>query len=361
MPESKDNNQNSPAPQSGENAPNKNVESGFIQEMEKKRRKREQSKETEPEKNDLVEEKTPGALEGEVVAKSPVEEDLDIGLPDHEDSLPPEEENLWDVLEQAGITRGTLFFVLIVVILLIGGGVYFLFGNFEEKSDEPKEPEEEIEIEDSGGIEGSYIFGEEFDEELRPEPIDTWGIVSGIDAAFEIGTQYNPLRSDFVYYMELVRKMHNVYNTDIYKLLDLSTDRRQALDEFLENLYDLIVESEDALESLNTKLIELDNDFEDVVMTRDNYEMAFFNSLDELLGEDAYEELEVFIDLEKDSAEIKAYYNAYKTLGDMLQNSLSFMKPRYDDILVNKEALIKGIRVFDIPSSDIEAVIDIEN
>ena len=44
----------------------------------------------------------------------------------------------------------------------------------------------------------------------------------------------------------------------------------------------------------------------------------------------------------------------------MYVNALTVSIPRYNDIKANKEALIKGVRVFDIPGSDIDAIRRVE-
>ena len=46
-----------------------------------------------------------------------------------------------------------------------------------------------------------------------------------------------------------------------------------------------------------------------------------------------------------------------KTILNMINNVLEFSKPRYEDISLNKEALIEGIHVIDVKGSDIDVFI----
>ena len=64
--------------------------------------------------------------------------------------------------------------------------------------------------------------------------------------------------------------------------------------------------------------------------------------------------------VQHDANELKAYYNAYRIVLDLCIAYLDLLEPRYQDIVANTEALIKGIRIFDVPASDIEAILPIE-
>ncbi len=317
-----------------------------------------------------------GVNEENVIAGhvEPVEEELS----ENEREIEEFTESFWDILEQAGITKGKLiwFFIIVMVIaVMIFGFVFGWFGkimNFEIKSDSVVEQVGEVEDDpdvtvseaNNFGIMSSYIFGLESTLSARPkfdiEPITSYGDLSGLDAAYAIGVDYDPYRVKFVYYVSLLRNMENIYNTDVYHLMDMSLNRRTAINAHLTDMYELILNAEAAVVEMEVELARLERQYEDVISEKALHEDSFFLSMDQLLGQDAYDFMQLFISLEQEAAEVKALYNSYVTVGDMMLSSIDFLSPRYDDILVNTEALIKGVKIFDIPGSDIDAIIPLE-
>jgi hypothetical protein len=60
------------------------------------------------------------------------------------------------------------------------------------------------------------------------------------------------------------------------------------------------------------------------------------------------------------TAKLKAQYGSENILKNMFINSLTVLRPRAKDISTNTEALIKGVKVFDIRGSDINAIIPVK-
>ncbi|MDA1060942.1 MAG: hypothetical protein O3B47_04070, partial [bacterium] len=58
--------------------------------------------------------------------------------------------------------------------------------------------------------------------------------------------------------------------------------------------------------------------------------------------------------------DLKFDFSIHTSVREMYVNALTVSIPRYNDIKANKEALIKGVRVFDIPGSDIDAIRRVE-
>ncbi len=214
------------------------------------------------------------------------------------------------------------------------------------------------------GIVSAYIFGLEYNTDaavpIVAVPISSYGSLTGIETAVILGGIYENEEIRFAYYMRTLREMQNIYDVDIYALLDQSADRRATMDDFLTEMDGIIKESENVITEIQTVLDILEPQFNSIVIDRDEYEVQFFENINALNGELAYNQLQHFIVLSKQGDEVKAYFNAYRITNQMLINSLNFLQPRYRDILANKEAIIKGIRVFDIPGSDIEAIIRLE-
>jgi hypothetical protein len=282
-------------------------------------------------------------------------------------------EEFWDILEQAGLTKKRIITIAIILFVVIFGLIIFFscdFGGDEgaEKVEEIGEtvdeiPDSEVEPGEAYSIVTSYIFGLEYTVPVTPieaVPIGEWGNIAGIEAGLIFGGITESFEDRYVYYIEILRRMDNMYYTDIYALLDMSVDRRVALGKHIDELSALIEEAEFALEEIDLAMERFDQEYEILADNRDLYESQFFEATENLYGQTSYDNLKSFIDISQQADEIKAYYNAYLTAKDYYILYLESLYPRLEDIVANEEALIKGIRVFDIPSSDIDAIILIE-
>ncbi len=327
-------------------------------------------------------------VEAEVVDRSP-SEDLDLGAP-HLDIDEDEDgkSEFWSILGQAGITKRSIFTALIVLGVLVLLILSFLFGWWgifgfgdgasddggivvEDVQDEPEvDVEEEVDQpETSGNAEDdfysvitSYIVGMEFRPLENVVPIGQWGTFAPIETAFQVGLDVRKLRaSSFVEYVDLLRDLENAFNTDVYALLDLAVeDRRGALEKHIGELNQLIIDGQTAVAELDGELISLNNEYVILVEERDRLEGNYFTQLDLMQGEAAYQNLLSFTDLSQQTVGIKAEFNGRSSLRDMLVDVLSYLIPRLEDIRANTEALVKGIRVFDIPRSNIDSIVPVE-
>lgn len=272
-------------------------------------------------------------------------------------------ENFWDILEQAGFTKRRIIWFLIVLVIGVFVLFFFVFDWFgKEVSEEKVVVEETVDGADPFEIVSSYIFGLEFvpPEAIEAFPIIKWGSTAGFRAGFVFGGIEDLKAQQFVEHVELLRKMQNIYDVDVYALVNMSVDRRTTLNEHLEEMDSLLKQAESAFAVIEEDMIRLENEYIAITEERDVYEATFFNQTQELYGQNAYQYLGLFTDYSQAAVEIKAEFNAQKVLRDMLANSHNALNPRYEDILANTEALIKGVRVFDVPGSDIEAIIRLE-
>jgi hypothetical protein len=273
-------------------------------------------------------------------------------------------EGFFDILEQAGISKRGFIWFFIILLIVITGLVFLLFGVFS--SDESGVSE--LPVVDSADLTfvpdfsgddvsfmASYLFGREFALGGRTDA----GFL-GISSAYNVGVVADPYRADFVSYLNLLRDMQNIYDIDLYALMDLSVNRSEALDAHLQEMYDLLMKADLYLAKINEELVRLDLKFSTVADDSAVYEESFFTSLDGLMGVDSYENLNLFIGAEQDVVKIRALYNAYDLISQKITNSLEFLTPRYDDIVANKAALIEGVKVFDVPGSDIDAIVPLQ-
>jgi hypothetical protein len=154
--------------------------------------------------------------------------------------------------------------------------------------------------------------------------------------------------------------MDSIYYTDVYELVDMYVDRRAAIDRHIQEVDDLLEEASLAFYEVGESMKSFDKEFEKISIEKDIFEEQFFIAIEQLLGQSTYDYLSLFIESSKSAVEIKAYYNSYKSIHDLYVLYIDSLTPRYRDITSNKEAIIKGIRVFDVPRSDIDAIIPLE-
>jgi hypothetical protein len=264
---------------------------------------------------------------------------------------------IWDILGQAGVTKKRIItflviFAVVILFIMFGGLRLFGIGDGEEVVTEVTQTVES----DVPEIISSYVFGLEYAEPKTSME----GVLGGIEAVLYLGEGESEFESRLVYYVDLLRKMDSIYATDIYALIDMSVDRRAALQDHIDEMNAIIVEADAVYFEIKLRLESFDAEFEVLAIERDDLELQFFTATDGLMPRDSYEYLLSFIEVSKETTEIKAYYNAYRMVVDLYIIYLDLLEPRYQDILINTEALIQGIRVFDIPASDIEAILSVE-
>ena len=288
-------------------------------------------------------------------------------------------EDFWTVLEQAGVGKKQIIGFGIFIGVMVLGLLFVLFGglNFFKSSERDVndsdivvqetvvETDDEQQNSKADGVVSSYIVGLENANEIETPivatPVSGLGDTAGIDAAFILGKTDLADQARYQYYLTVLRQLQNVYATDVYALVDLAVDRREALENFLADMRSLIDDATKNLEEINMIMTQLDLQFEGIVADREEFEEQYFATTEALLSEASYNNLMNFVEKTKQANELRAYYNAYRFLQEMYVNSLNALNPRYQDIYVNQDAVVQGVRVFDVPSSDIEAIIRLDN
>lgn len=288
---------------------------------------------------------------------------------DHED-LGSE---VWDILEQAGITKKKLLIflaVFVIVVVVIFGFVFnwFSLPSFDFSKDEPKTVEEvdtpsDEPISPAFPVISSYIFGLEYAlpaNNIVAIPINNFGTDNGIESNLVFGLDEVLPGGVFSQYVNVVSELKNVYNTDIYAYLDKSTNRQARLDEFIKEMASLNEKGLAIYEQLGNDIDVLNINLTSLAAERDLHEVEFFRILNQLEGNASVVEFENFLVFENKVQRIKARLGAYQALRSMYKVLLEATVPRLEDIKANKEALVKGIRVFDIQGSDINAILPLQ-
>ena len=297
----------------------------------------------------------------------------------------------WDMLEDAGIRKKHVFmvigvfgFILVVVLFFIFGG-YKIFTGGDDATDSVDEIVVEQEVDEPtddspdgptvkpvptaadqefglSGLVNSYIFGLEFSKYkvlpgLNLNPVTSGGSTVGVDAALSVGQPQEVSRDAIVYYVDLLRKIDNARRLEIYNYLNQFVDRRAALQDHLAILNGLLLQADEAKNYIIQELNRIDVEYDATGDEKDTYETTFFESMNGFNGEQAHDYLELFVGASQQRVKMKAYFNALNTLNEMFDASISALIPRIQDISLNSEALIKGVQVFEVTGSSIDAII----
>ncbi|MBI4231666.1 hypothetical protein HY605_00415 [Candidatus Peregrinibacteria bacterium] len=298
---------------------------------------------------------------------------------------PEFKEELWDVLAQAGITKKRLFislgvlgFIILVILIWVfafsgdgGGSEGSASDNVEEADNAPEadNSEEETgsdtepEVLVSGNpyeVISAFIIGLDYSANKIPfgseSPVSSFGGSAGFESALALG-QSPAMRSGFIVeYSELLRKLQNIYDVDVYALVSQAVDRRAVLEQHILDMQNLINEGDQLLIRLDNELAALKSQYASLIEQKDLYETAFFEQLQAQLGEASSGSYEKYLEFSKASLLVKAEFSARASIREMLIRSLNFLKPRLQDIILNKESIITGVRYYEVPGSDIDAV-----
>jgi hypothetical protein len=182
---------------------------------------------------------------------------------------------------------------------------------------------------------------------------------TGISAA----TFYGELKdsagtlNQFVVYMDKLEEVQNLYSTDVYAMLDRSTERDKELLVYLDRLKEAREVSGMLLSQIGADMDGLKVSYDSLTPDKTNYEKDFFSAMDALQSEKSDVLLKGFIDVSQKQIALKARVSALNKLVGYYENVIKRLDIRILAIEQNKDALIKGIRVVDIPGANLDIII----
>lgn len=292
-----------------------------------------------------------------------------------------DDRGFWDMLEEAGVSKKSVVMIILVFLGIIGVVFFLLFWRFggsdsgtttsivevvdvsESENSEVVIPSDFNQIFALSGLVNSYIFGTEFSAArgvlpgLALNPVSYGGSTVGVDSAISAGTSEMSGKEALVARINLLREIENARKVDLYEYLNKFVDRRQALQDHLEILNGLVLRAESEKTVVSQEMSSINSSYDASSEQKSKYEMSFFESLNSLYGETAYNNLELFIEASQKQIKEKAYYNSLVKINELLNSAISALSPRIRDISVNADALIKGVKVFEVHGSNIDAII----
>ncbi len=195
-----------------------------------------------------------------------------------------------------------------------------------------------------------YIFG---------DPIDLEGVPrhSGVKVGLIFGETAEVRESQrFAYYVEYVGQLRNIYLTDLDQLLDNSRNREQTFEDYRKQLSEMNQRGLALAEEVNVKLSEIKEEFDAVTAAKQEAEEEFFANLESFQGQQSDEALKVFMDLRKQQVDLRAEFNALTRVAEEYEKVLIRIDRRLQALDLNRDALIKGVKVTPIPGSNLDFI-----
>lgn len=305
-------------------------------------------------------------------SETPTEEDItpeeaeepEETVPESEGELVGEDNEFLDEDNKEGVTKKHLYIgigcvVLFIIVLIIGFFVLRKFVFVEIQSDKVQRTSEEETQQEEQVIDEEEVVVEETDQ-IGVAPLLHPFLAPGQSPAFvavsRIGLSMTP-EGRFIYYVDAVKRLKTLYETNIHQLLDQSYDRRASLNAYLSALKSIQGEAKTALDYVVKEQTELAANYEVVDAEKNTIEQEFFNELQQLNSIASDQALTEFTKLIRRHSSIKARHRALANVRGFYERALPKLDARIRDIEANTEALVEGIKVVDITDSDLGLII----
>jgi hypothetical protein len=141
-------------------------------------------------------------------------------------------------------------------------------------------------------------------------------------------------------------------------MLDKTIARDKALLKYLDDLKVARDESVEVSRTIQLNIDDMKMSYDSLTPEKTKYETDFFASMDDLEAEKSDVLLKGFVDIIQKQAALKAKYGALARLLTYYDNALKKMNSRIQAVEQNQDALVKGIRVVDVPGGGIDLIIN---
>lgn len=204
---------------------------------------------------------------------------------------------------------------------------------------------------DPPSLEIAYIFGGIKRSLFFPIPPNQ----SGINASYVNGFRGQSSQR-FQLYVSNILQIQNILNTNVAALLDAQKNREPVLNNLIQS-FDNLVKTSSENAALVSKEIVTMRDADNVLRAKlVAQEKLFTTSLSQFLPQDSEKQLNEYIKIAKEESEVKAQLGAMAKIDKYYQVGMVKLLARIRDIKANQDALLKGVKIFDIKNSDLNII-----
>lgn len=275
-----------------------------------------------------------------------------------------EEGGFLDILKEAGLGGRQIRFCCggVVILALLGfliyGGVKWIGSSdfsFDFWGDEPPSTEEPGGDDDDDDTTVSATYP---DSTLwtgmslgDPEQSDTGTTDAGEDIGLD-GNSDEPLQD----HINDFSKIYESAQVDVNALLNQSSDRREALNDYVDelNFYTHLALQNQADIQEESEL--LSRQFSVVESNKNEQESLFFDKIDVLDAYASTAALNSFVGFSQEMIRLRAHYMAREKLLSYYEQVIPYMQTKIRDIDLNEEALVKGIKVVEVEGSELNLI-----
>jgi hypothetical protein len=260
-----------------------------------------------------------------------------------------------EFLQELNLSRKHIFYgigCLILLIVLIFGGISgFRYYKNRKTQQAPPPPTTEVSAPETG-IPETVELG-------KVVPISAQSIgETGLATVISLGMGETSL-TRIANYIMIFRRLQNAYASDINELLDKATDRRARLRSHLALLRKFLEEGNENLKNIKAELEIIKASYEPEKTKQEETDVNFFEQLTALNPQTAEEILEEFIDASQKVVAFRARFKALQKIEAFYEEALPKLTNRIRDIELNEEALVSGIKVYDVKGSDLQLILPV--
>lgn len=307
--------------------------------------------------------------EGDIISSSQSEPTENSPFESEKSGFSDFQEKIGVLLHEANIGKRQIIFfcggcAVLIMFFIFGGWTikYFFFSGARPSENKAETQNEDVskisqneilKISDDG-ISASFLLGGE-----------QGGILGFRDdsliASRLIGLEQERFQTRFIQQIDHLKKFKNVLDTDLFVLLAPSREREKVLDDYIKNLESIRDESAVILDELTSLADVLRSQFDSNLGAKKDYEARFFAALRTLNGRETDFFLQKFTNIAQTQARLKAEYQSRQKIKSYFEILNHRADKRLKDILLNRDALIKGVKVVIVESSDLDLIIAPEN
>ena len=316
----------------------------------------------------VIEKKAPKEIfEGEIVASKPLPPSSpEPPSPEEHPQNLNEESDLGsqvdEFLEELNLSRKHIFYgagCLVLIIILIFGGIwgYKIYKNRTPSEPKPEQQQQQpqtqpqINVPDtSTGVAATQELGKLLDMNLVGS--------TGVNATSAVGVELTGA-SGISNYIMTFKRLQNAYETDINELLNQATDRRGRLNGHLALLGKFYVDGTLISFQIQQETDQIKVQYEEKKKVQQTHDSNFFDQIKSLNPQTAENLLADFINVSKEIVVLRARFKALQKVRSYYEFALPKLNARIKDIELNAEALILGLKVYDVKGSDLKLIIPI--
>lgn len=176
-------------------------------------------------------------------------------------------------------------------------------------------------------------------------------------ATYYLGEKTVSIHSSIQTDSQLLSKIKNTLEVDIFAYLNQSTDRANSLDNFLKLIDTMIERATIRSTELQSQVTFLTSNYTAQDNSLELSEEAFFQNLKIFDGQDADKRLSEFIGLGQEQTEVRAKIGAYQGLKDYYDYFLPLLENLSRAIKLNRDPLIAGVKVVEVENMTLKLIV----